>query len=549
MYCMTGQWKTPGTIWAKIISAAVLIVIALAPGPLAASTGPPVKALILYETETRADEIYPLADALEECLGHFNIQADKMLRAGWRPGGLSGYGLVFYIGTGKAVLPLELLEEIARTPRLVWIEGNIEQYAMFKGWRDFKSQGEKGQFASLLYKGRSLPYPVDIPIHIAYPESGAEVVASADNLDKPLPYIWRKENVWYIGRMNITGSAFLIMADVLHDICGEDHPASRTARIRIEDVNPSTPPEKLAALIDVLSEKRVPYSVGVIPAYVYKGEIITLNDVPALVQVLRRVEETGGSIIQHGYTHQNEFSPITGEGFEFWNARDDSPLPVDGEEYVSPRVNSGLDILARAGIYPVAFEAPHFAVSQMGYQALARHFNLLSGQVQLSDHSHTIAFQAPYIFKSNRAGMTVDPDNLGYYDPDEVNSLGKILTLAEQYAIVRDCQIGIFFHNYLPPQELAEIIDGLKKLGYGFFDYHSFGYRVEGENVNIVNINGHRQVSTAITPVFDKKLSGARLFLKKWMSSLSGLLVIIVLSYVFIILTVRKNKKRLYEAE
>ncbi|MFZ5642075.1 MAG: DUF2334 domain-containing protein [Bacillota bacterium] len=537
-------------IWASIIVFLVSTICFNGLEPLMAAPSQPEKALILYESETRPGMDFPVTVALAECLGHFGLHIDEISVNRWQPGLLSGYNIVFYIGINNSSLPEGLLAEMDKIPRLVWVEQNIEQYARFKGWSDFKSEGEQWQFASLLYNGRRLSYPADIPVYIAYPESGAIVYAYADNLDKPVPYIWQKENVWYIGRIDFYGSAFLILADVLHDICGEEHPASRKVHIRVEDVNPTTSPENMAALIDALSELGIPYSVGVIPAYVNKGKIITLNDVPELVEVLKRVEETGGSIIQHGYTHQNEFSPLTGEGFEFWNARDDTPMPGNEEEFVSSRVNSGLEVLAQAGLYPVAFEAPHFAMSHRGYRALSRQYSMLAGQIQVSDISYNLSLLVPYIISSQRTGMMVFSGDLGYYDTEEVDPFGSILAAAESYTVVRDCQIGFYYHNYLPPGPLVEIVKGLRELGFQFDDYRNYDYRIDGQSVKIVNVKGNRQVITDIEPVSpenEKGLGLLRLFFNKWVSALSVLLVFIVLSFVIIILTVRRNKKRLYE--
>lgn len=71
----------------------------------------------------------------------------------------------------------------------------------------------------------------------------------------------------------------------------------------------------------------------------------------------------GASIIMHGYTHQNEFSPTTGEGYEFWNAKDDRPME-DEESFTVPRIEAGISELLRCGLIPLAFEAPHYAASQ-----------------------------------------------------------------------------------------------------------------------------------------------------------------------------------------
>lgn len=88
-----------------------------------------------------------------------------------------------------------------------------------------------------------------------------------------------------------------------------------------------------------------------------------LHEREELVEVLQEAQKRGASIIMHGYTHQNEFSPTTGEGYEFWNAKDDRPME-DEESFTVPRIEAGISELLRCGLIPLAFEAPHYAASQ-----------------------------------------------------------------------------------------------------------------------------------------------------------------------------------------
>jgi len=439
---------------------------------------------------------------------------------------------------------------LGKVPCLVWIEQNIDQFAKLQKWSGFKDEGNRYQFEYMVYRNRRLPYYRSIPLYCACPPAGASILALADDLQQEIPYIWRMDNLWYMGRIDFNPPINLIFGDLLHDIFNVDHQHSQQALLRIEDVNPLTPPGKLSAIIDVVSEQRVPYAVGVIPAIMVKGKLITLEDTPDLVGVLSQVEITGGSIIQHGYIHENEYSPKNDEGFEFWNARDDSPMPGDEALFTRLRIENGLKIFANTGIYPVAFELPHYATSSKGYQELSRHFTILSGQVQMSDESHTISLDIPYSHNSARAGMFVYPENLGYFDPNQVDTVGRILDKAEQLTVVRDCIAGVFFHSYLSPEGLESIITGLKKLGYDFVDLRYTSYHVEGESMKITSNNGQRSIWADVQVIPDKnQLTGIRLIFKNWLATLAIALLIIVVSLFFMIWTLQKNKKNLYEVE
>lgn len=533
--------------WVKsFLAVSAVLLLIIYPVSARADSPPPKRVLILYEMETDFGEDFPLVDAFNEYLGHFNLQAEKLQRSRWKPGDLSGYQIIFYLGNEKAELSPELLKEMDAAPELVWIENNIAQYARLKKWQDFRDEGLR-HFTSLLYKQQHIPIQINIPVYSAY-RSSARVLSSAEDMSGSVPYVWQSGNLWYIGRVNFSEPFIYVVADLLHEICGEDHPGGRQVLVRIEDVDPRTPPAKLAAVIDTVAELHVPYAVAVIPAAMVRGRILTLTDVPELVEVLRQVENTGGCIIQHGYTHQNEYSPLTGEGFEFWNAKDDKPMPGDEGVFVSQRVNSGLNILAGAGLYPVAFEPPHYAMSEEGYRELSKHFDILLGHVQMSDKSYKISLSTPYIVRSARAGMLVYPESLGYFDSSQENSIEEILTKAEYLTVVRDSSTCIFFHYYFPPGELAKIIKGIKELGYQFIDLRYASYHVESESTKIISRNGKREIVTDISP--DKtEITGMRLVFKKWLNSLTALLITVVISFLLIIWTVRRNKKRFYEVK
>jgi len=364
-------------IWGKVLLTAICLALWLFwTGDVTAASPSEDSILILYEGETRFGDRFPIVDALDEYIGHFDSRAERLQRSLWKPGDLSGYRTVFYLGTEKAVLPLELLAEMEKVPCLVWIEQNIDQYALRQKWAGFKDEGNRYQFEYLEYKDKRLPYYRSIPLYCAYSPVGAGILALANDLRQAVPYIWRMDNLWYLGRIDFNPPINLIFSDLLHDILNVEHRQSRQVLLRIEDVSPLTPPGKLSAIIDVVSEQRVPYTVGVIPATMVKGKLITLEDTPDLVRVLSQVEATGGSVIQHGYIHENEYSPKSDEGFEFWNARDDSPVPGDEAHFTRLRIESGLKIFANTGIYPVAFEPPHYSMSLKGYQELSKHFTL-----------------------------------------------------------------------------------------------------------------------------------------------------------------------------
>lgn len=70
-------------------------------------------------------------------------------------------------------------------------------------------------------------------------------------------------------------------------------------------------------------------------------------------------------------------------------------------------------------------------------------------------------------------GMKVLPENIGNYEPVAVNNNpprfpADIVENARRNLVVRDGFASFFYHPYYGTQALAQIVDGIKALGYTF---------------------------------------------------------------------------------
>lgn len=152
--------------------------------------------------------------------------------------------------------------------------------------------------------------------------------------------------------------------------------------------------------------------ITVIPVYKDPdtGKIIHLKDKPELADLYALCKMMVQRIIMHGYTHQF-YDSETGEGFEFWDVKTDRPIRQPKHEkpktkddfpnieaynqyvkrgrirgkYTKNHIEKGIQELVDAKLYPVAFEAPHYTMSQKGYEILSRYFSTYVGQLQLND--------------------------------------------------------------------------------------------------------------------------------------------------------------------
>lgn len=507
--------------------------------------------LILYDSALREDNSsFSLVVALSEYLGHFPVTVVARSTEEWKPGSLSGYDAVIYVGNRPKKLPPPLIEELASLPRVIWMENNIEQFAAFRNWDGFTFYGKELQFVRLYCRGEEAVIAGSLPVIIVDPGNKGRIIAEVGNLKYRRPLAWQRENLFYLGRLDFTMPFSLVLGEFLHEALGINHSPGHRALLRIEDVSPSTNPDNLDSLIDVMVQYHVPYAVAVIPFDQGVFGQARLSNARDLLKVLRRVPETGGAIIMHGCCHSNEYSSKTGEGFEFWNTEKDAPM--EGEpDFTKERINRGLSEFARTGVYPVAFEAPHYAMSRAAYGELARHFSTYVGQIQISDETYRATLDPPFIIKSHLLkGMTVFPESLGYVNPEDPLSLDRIMERARMLKILRDADTCVFYHGFLPPEGLKEIIEGLKAQGYEFISLLDNDFWVQGQDLKVWGTAGKIYVETSVKPVDIEEAEPRYRGPKALIAGVVGLVVVIgvvLLSFVVIIWKLRARRRYLYE--
>ncbi|HTY60087.1 MAG TPA: hypothetical protein VMF59_14800, partial [Bacteroidota bacterium] len=87
------------------------------------------------------------------------------------------------------------------------------------------------------------------------------------------------------------------------------------------------------------------------------------------------------------------------------------------------------------------------------------------------DYSQTF----PYVINRDLFGQKIYPENLGYIplDPDPEKSrqyVRNLLANAKANLAVRDGFASCFFHEFLDPELLVEIVEGVQALGYTYID-------------------------------------------------------------------------------
>lgn len=475
--------------------------------------------LILYDTTgpyAFLGEMYAIQTA--NLVSHFGSWTARPV-ARYTSGEASRYSAVVYIGsTYDEPLPAAFLKDVlkAKTP-VVWISDNIwqlaEKHDAFEQAYGF-APGEKdtGEVGEVRYKGTSLTRAKENKAGIMScgiaDRAKVRTLAEAVRADgTTFPWALRSGQLTYIGEVPFTyvghDDRYLAFADLLFDVLAPSTATRHRALVRIEDVGPNSDPADLRAVADYLSQRQVPFTVGVFSEYRDpRGEnsdgvpeVKRLRDAPEVVNALKYMRSKGGTLIMHGYTHQysdvpNPYGAASGDDFEFFRAhvdgkdyvRLDGPVLEDSAKWAGDRIDAAYDEFSAAGLdQPTMFEFPHYAGSRTDYAVVAAKVGprydrgmyfpgLLSGGTV--DHSRQIGQLFPYPVR-DVYGSAVVPENLGNVAVEEYNHHtsrrpADILGSARRNLVVRDGVASFFFHPFLDIRHLRQIVEGIQSMGYTF---------------------------------------------------------------------------------
>lgn len=104
-------------------------------------------------------------------------------------------------------------------------------------------------------------------------------------------------------------------------------------------------------------------------------------------------------------------------------------------------------------------------MSQQGYSVVAEYFDYMLGQVQLGDRDWEYMDASTYPSQpSFLRGMTVIPENVGYYDIESPTPLEDILHRIERLRPIRGAMISLFYHPYLGPDALKPVLEAAEAI-------------------------------------------------------------------------------------
>jgi uncharacterized protein YdaL len=526
--------------------------------------------LVVYSS--KSGEIDDHQRMLDMLVGHFTDNIVFRHSQSLQQKDLEGVTHVFYYGQVRERLPkktIHMLEAFNGTFTVIGYNA-----AQFEKKMSFMDQQGEGVYSRLTWaegdEEKVLQVRRQSILQVELAEEASIIIEASHGADYQYPFLAQKDQNFYLATASLEEPVSIVFADTLHDIFQTKEPYVQKGYLRLEDVHPLADPIKLMEIADILKERNIPYMIAVIPVYTNPDtkEQHYLSDHPAVLDALTYMQENGGSIVMHGYTHQFRDTE-TGEGFEFWDVKNNMPIyhgPTDTvikkaktdfsntadyndyistqkafeKNYIDKKLTRGVQELANYGLYPLAFEAPHYTMSQNGYGVTADYFSTYVGQVQLTDKDWEVMAGVPYITTPTfLKGMELIPETIGFVDPEDPHAIEKMVKRAEEHLLVRDGLVAGFYHPYLGKERLLKLLDELEKLPpIEWIDLKERENAVVAENVEITTEEGDVLASIdkggLISASWDFPLYHVKTFIMKstWgMVGAGGLAVCLFLIY------------------
>lgn len=425
---------------------------------------------------------------------------------------------------------------------ICWLGYGIENLLEHKKY-NLDYIGKTNNIVSVNYRGKSYNLEEHYIFNIVESkDTSNKVIGSINDTLNKYPYIINDKNLFYVSKLDLDGVLFYIFCDSLNDIFNIKRFDKGRIFVRIEDVHAFRDPKGLVNIADYLSSKDIPFTIALIPAYVNpkNHKITTLSESPEIVKAIKYMQDKGGTVILHGYTHQYKKEEVSGEGYEFWDGKKDEPLKENMKIFVKDRVLSGLRVCIENGIYPLAFEAPHYAMESDGYKELKKYFSTYMGQHQNNNKKFSTNTY-PYIIRDTEEFNILIPENLGYIDPEDKFTFQHIKENLDKLSIVRGFSGGFFFHSYLNIEYLKNTIEYLEKQNIEFMNLRDFNNWVKVDEIQIRN-NGDEIIVNYDRDLEENIKSDIRF---KSISNISKILIFIVSISVLIFMIIFIYFKRI----
>ncbi|MFP3419565.1 DUF2334 domain-containing protein [Bacillus sp. SIMBA_154] len=529
--------------------------------------------LIIYSTES--GEATPAVHMLDLLVGHFSKQTTVLSDEQTAEKKLNEFQQVIYIGEVKKTLPKQTIRAINESKRLMAIGYNAEQLRTFSKLT-FQKQDHTSQ---IKYTHDQTYRQLERGI-TALTVQGADLRSEflLKKNQAALPFVVQtKESAAYIGILDVVQHNKLL-AEVLETLLPSSDQMT-TKYLRLGNISPVTDEKKLLELGQYVSARHVPFLIAVTPVWIDSatGDEVTLSERPQLVHALKQLQSNGASVILHGFsrTYRTEES---GQGFEFWDAKYDQAItsnePNEAEKklskshfpnekdfdaytksalhqeviYTEEKLTKGIELLTQQGLYPLAFEVPHDAISQQGYQVISRHVSSLFGQVQLSDRTSKTSGAPPFMTTPAMLhGMTLYPEQRVDTASDQENSNVLTEQTIQSMQHLQSAMIGMSYDVESGVDGLQDLMTQMEAIPSSeWLDLKKTKQTVQTAHVQIkTSGNGHIQVQQSnIAETKTVKRSG----MENMLRILTVVVLLFIVAFAFYTLYLRLTmKKRIFK--
>ncbi|WP_342497706.1 DUF2334 domain-containing protein [Bacillus sp. FSL R7-0672] len=478
--------------------------------------------LIVYSTPS--GEVTPAVHMLDLLAGHFSKQTTIVSDEHLAEKRINEFQQVIYLGEIKRTLSKQTIRAMNESQQFIAIGYNAEQLHPFSKLT-FHKQDHISQLKHTHDQTyRQLERRINV-LTVRGADLENEFLVKKRQSD--LPFVTQtKEGAAYIGILDVVQHNKLL-AEVLEKYM----PSSvqmKTKYVMLANISPASDEKKLLELGQYVSAQHIPYQIAVTPVWIDRatGDEVTLSDRPKLVSVLKQLQGNGASIILHGFNRTYRTAE-SGQGFEFWDAKYDQPIttndPKNAEKkrsksqfpnekdfhtytksyqqqevaYTEEKLTKGIELLARQGLYPLAFEVPHDAISQKGYEVISKHVSSLFGQVQLSDRTWKTAGASPLVTSPAMLhGMTLYPQQQVEQVSDKEGSNVLTEQTIQSVQHLQSAAIGLSYDVELGIAGLQELITQMEAIPSSeWLDVKKTKQTVQTAHVKIqTSGNGHIQV-------------------------------------------------------
>ncbi|MCT2536668.1 DUF2334 domain-containing protein [Aquibacillus koreensis] len=482
------------------------------------------KVLVVYSTET--GNITANVRLLDMLISHFTQDITFVSNSEFKNSNLQDITHLFYYGETEDTL-VDSFVSASFSGTIVAIGDNVGQLP--NPFHYIKVDGIT-QVSAIKHQKSDKTIPIEqTNVHLVLlpDKNNTEVLISGTHEDQTFPLFVQHDNSYYYASKNLFPPASNAFADILHDIFAVNHSDKHQAFLRLEDVHPRLEGEIVMETAKFLKEQNIPYLVSVSPVYTdpNTGTSLFLADNKQLVEALLYMQNNGASIILHGYTDQSG-TATTGDGFEFWDIEKNSPIFQDPSElkkqedfsttdqyqdylnqieqgYIQDRLEKGIKALVDLELYPIAFEAPHYAMSQHGYQVVSDYFSTYVGQLQLTDDDWRVMAESPNMTSpSFLHGMQLVPETIRYVRYEEPASIDEMNQFINDLTVVRDGIIGGFYHPFLGVDDLKKLVTQIEKTpNLEWIDLKEHKHTVETNDISITTEDGEVQVKLTNQPL------------------------------------------------